>query len=322
MNGRTRSGAWLLAAIVVGSAPAQSSPQPAPPVAPAVQPGDASKPVVHTLAAEAAGTDALAAAWLHDLLGSQPEVTLAAYRVVVGDDGESHMQRIRAAARALPFATGLGDQDAALACAQLIMQLGNWRDAEPRFVLARLTAVQDALRAWAANESVTEGELRGIVQRISSEPWRTLDNLALRPPPNTDTLERLLRAAEAKGDRAEAARLRQSLTADSGQEIGRPRAIQQRRWARDVLQWELAGQRDKAARMYPAVVRRREGRPALTLQRFENAMANVDARQLAESERQLLTRALQEARLRVRAGDARGAALLIGPALTLLRVTD
>jgi len=269
--------------------------------------------------------DALATAWLHDLLGSEPQVTLAAYRTVVESDGEPRVRRMRAAARALPLAAALPGEDEARRHLRTLIDLGPTRDdTEPDLVLQRLRAMQDALRAFASTPLVEppDHDLRQLLQRLNSEPWRNLESLGTRPVPSTETLERALRAAEARGDTSEAERLREDLPGARTPDPARPRVVQQRRWARDILQWELGGEHDKAARMVPAVLRRRELRPNLTLPRLEAEMASGAARGLPAAETALLERALVEARARVRAGDARGAAMLIGPALVLLRPLD
>lgn len=264
--------------------------------------------------------DAMATAWLHDLLGSPPRTTLHAYRAVIEDTTEPRVQRVRAAARAVPIAAALGDDDVALWHVRAAMELVPWRDgSDPAAMLHRLTTTQDAMRAWAANPA-TDADPRAVQQRLHGEPWRTLESLGSRPVPTPEALERMLRVAQERGDADAAARLRQELEPQS--DAAGPREIQQRRWARDILEWELAGQREKATRMYPTVLRRRNARTPFTLNRFEAEMSGKAAQRLSPAEHALLERALLVARQRVEAGDTRGAMLLIGPALIVLRPVD
>ncbi|MEZ5965565.1 MAG: hypothetical protein R3F56_17150 [Planctomycetota bacterium] len=248
---------------------------------------------------------------MHDLLGSEPRIVLAAYRDVVADREAPRLHRLRAAARALPIAAAQSDDEGVAALAQALTDLGGGQPAARAAHLAdRLTAAQHALRAWAAAPLTAESDLRPIAQRIAAEPWRTLDALSARA--GSESAERPPGA-----DGAEDARRR----ADDAREgePTRPRTLQQRRWARDVLEWEMAGQRDKAARIFAALVRRRDGRAGLTLQRFEAELGR--AKDLTETDRELLGRALAAARTRSRDGDTRGAGILCGAALTLLRTS-
>jgi hypothetical protein len=262
--------------------------------------------------------DPMASAWLHDVLGSGRTVTLSAYRSIVDDPAAPSDQRIRAAARGLALAATSGDSDA-VPWARTLTDLVPLRPHhDPEALVQRLRPSAE-LRAFIdADKDIDPERVRNMIQRLTTEPWRTVEALATRPALPLEALERALRAAEARGDKAEAERIRQELMPRQAPDALRPRVLQLRRWARDVLKAELAGEHDKAERLLTALTRRRGARGPFTLARFEFEMrSNLDAR-VTTHERGLLEQALHEARRRSVANEPRGVDPLVVPALYLL----
>ncbi|HLU38442.1 MAG TPA: hypothetical protein VK081_03600 [Planctomycetota bacterium] len=267
--------------------------------------------------APARAGEALAAAWLSDLLGDPPEATLAAYRVLVEDENLPREHRLRAAARALPAAASAGGEEGSWWAARFLALVPGPRTFEPDVLLARLAAQQEAARAWAASDREVDN-VRPLLQRLAGEPYRTLETMASRPLPAGEAAERLAGAAERRRGRAALARPRAEAAQRHESEPQRPRTLQLRRWARDALEWELAGDRAKSERLLDILARRRGVRGPATVERLEQEVAAARGRRLAPGELALVERALDEARRRAAAGDDRGVAAVVGPALALL----
>ncbi len=265
-----------------------------------------------------ADADPMVTAWLHDLLGSPPTTTLAAYHAAIVDPSTPGEHRVRAAARGLPLAIAGDDADATQWWARTLTELMAPRTPDPEALVQRLRLTHDAVRAWVDSDDNDLERARALAQRLNTEPWKMLDALANRPLPAIEALERSLRAAEARGDTAEAERLRQELAPRRATDLQRPRLIQVRRWARDVLEWELAGEHEKAQRLLTALGRRRAGRGPITMARFESEMRGDTTGRVTPQERRLLDQALAAARERALSGDQRGVNALVVAALTLL----
>jgi hypothetical protein len=286
----------------------------------------------------------LHAAWLHDQLHADPVHTVAAYRAVAADDSLPREERLVALARLLPLAALREDPaDARWARAQASAMLGGAGEASVDETLRRLAETAAALRAvLRATPGAPDLErLRAEYERtrgpqpagpyLRGTAWGGADNLP-------EVQRRMLRAAEERGDGAESARLRRLIAASAGElEVRSARARQIRRWARDAVESELAGQIDKAARLRRNLTAMRAGgrAPALLAERFARnpdrmirgslerlpaALANPRGDEpFTEREKDVAQRALAEASRRYDAGDRAGASALLWPTAVLLR---
>jgi hypothetical protein len=277
------------------------------------------RPAPTRVAAQPAGeaAEAMAAAWLHELLGSEPATALAAYRAVAADEAAEPEQRIRAAARALPLAAAAGEEPVAWARRLLELVPGrDTREAEP--LVERLRAAQANLRSWAASGSgAGDGErARALLARLIGEPWRALDTLASRSVRPAELRDRQGRN-EARGPAARTGPRPEPEPRPETEPL-RPRLLQLRRWSADALELELAGHRAQAQRLLGVLGRRRPVRGPLTLPRLEEEMQRATSARWSDLERALLERVLTVARERAAAGDQRGTAALVAPALMLL----
>ena len=293
-----------------------------------------------------AGTS-LYSAWLVDQLHANPARARAAYQAVIDDATLPREERLVALARLLPLAAMHEDKAVADAARGHVAALiGSAASETADLSSRRLAEVSEALR----------GELRRNpsapkLDALTAAYERTRANPAFAPGQRTsawggaETLpevqRRMLRAAEERGDTAEAGRLRRLMAAGPSEADGRsPRARQIQRWARDAIESELDGQRDKAARLRANLTLLRiPGRgPAAIAERFqrspermirmtiERLEALVDPRRegepLSERERSAARRALVEAQRRHAGGDIEGALALLWPAAVLFRAPE
>lgn len=296
---------------------------------------------------ERSASTSLYSAWLIDQLHADPARARAAYRAVVDDGTLPREERLVALARLLSLAAMDEDKAAADAArGHVAGLLGNAASEAADNSSRRLAEMGAALRSELRRSAAVPNldALAAAYERTRANPafaqgqrtsaWGATETLP-------EVQRRMLRAAEERGDTAEAGRLRRLMAAGPADDDGRStRARQIQRWARDAIESELDGQRDKAARLRANLMLLRiPGRgPATIAERFQRAPERMihltlerlatlvdparEGEPLSERERSAARRALAEARRRHAAGDVEGALALLWPAAVLFRAPE
>lgn len=272
------------------------------------------------------------AAWLDELLGPSPHAARGTYQRIVDDSQQPREQRVFAATRLLLLEAGSSDSGALAraqhSLAQLHSEAGRPLDLEP--LTQRLTHNATLLRQALAR-SPGQPDLAQLRGAFAQSPL---------PTPLVSSLRALFQDAEAPGDRRG-----RGEAEDPGRGRGvrrdferSPRGEQLRRWIRDAIESELAGEADKARRLRGLLAARgralntergglervgADRQAEQTLQRLEERLTNSKASgEFTPRERAVLRRALDEARRRLAANDLRGAYNLLWPATQLERGLD
>jgi hypothetical protein len=319
MNGCARRILGAALALASGVASQESAPSP--------------RPAVHPAPHEDVAATPRTAAWLRELLGPDPRGACADYQRILDDQTQPREQRAFAAARLFLLQSGSKDPSASEATiarlAELQAEAGRQVDLDA--LAQRLRRTTESLRDALA-KSPGQPDLAQLRQAFDQTPL---------PPPAVGALRAIMQDADASGERRsrtepeEPGRGRGGRVRDLDSS---PRGEQMRRWIRDALQSELAGEADKARRLRGLLVARGRGlgvnaeRGGLNaierqagpiMQRIEERLnSTADSDPLTPRERALLTRAIAEAKRRIATGDLRGAYNLLWPAAQLDRGLD